>query len=90
MPKTKSGFEFELSKDRVNNYELLEAVSEIDDDPFAITRVLKLLLGKEDTNRLKDHIRTEDGIVPADKLTDEITEMFQSNVETKNSQSLLE
>lgn len=85
MPKTKSGFEFELSKDRLNNYELLEAVGEIDEDPFAITRVLKLLLGKEDTNRLKEHIRTEDGIVPADKLTDEITEMFQSNVETKNS-----
>lgn len=85
MVKTKSGFEIELSKDRLNNYELLEAVSEIDEDPFAITRVLKLLLGKEDTNRLKDHIRTEDGIVPADKLTDEITEMFQSNVETKNS-----
>ncbi|SDQ54741.1 hypothetical protein LHA31_02525 [Carnobacterium viridans] len=85
MVKTKSGFEIELSKDRLNNYELLEAVSEIDEDPSAITRVLKLLLGKEDTNRLKDHIRTEDGIVPADKLTDEITEMFQSMVETKNS-----
>lgn len=85
MAKTKSGFEYELSPERLNNYELLEAVSEIDEDPFAITRVLKLLLGKEDTNRLKDHVRTEDGIVPADKLTDEITEMFQSNDETKNS-----
>ncbi len=83
--KTKSGFEFELSQDRLNNYELLEAISEIDEDPFAITRVLKLLLGKEDTNRLKDHVRTEDGIVPADKLTDEITEIFQAKTETKNS-----
>lgn len=83
--KTKSGFEYELSPERLNNYELLEAVSEIDKDPFAITKVFKLLLGKTDTERLKNHLRTEDGIVPVDKLTDEITEMFQSKIETKNS-----
>lgn len=85
MPKTKSGFEFELSDERLNNYELLEAISEIEVDPAAMPKVLKLLLGKEDTKRLKDHIRTEDGFVPVDKLMVEITEMFQSRNETKNS-----
>lgn len=83
--KTKSEFEYELSPERLNNYELLEAISEIDEDPFAITKVLKLLLGKDGTKKLKDHVRTKNGIVPVDKLTDEITEMFQSKIETKNS-----
>lgn len=83
--KTKSGFEYELSPERLNNYELLEAISEIDEDPFAITKVLKLLLGKDGTKKLKDHVRTKNGTVPVDKLTDEITEMFQSKIETKNS-----
>lgn len=82
--KTKSGFEYKLSPERLNNYELLEAVGEIDQNPFAISKVLNLLLGKDEINQLKEHLRTEDGIVPLDKLEDEITEMFQSHDESKN------
>jgi len=82
---TKSGFKYEISEERLNNYELLEAVNEIEENPLAVTKVVNLLLGKEETKKLKDHVRTEDGIVPADKLTDIITEIFQAQVETKNS-----
>lgn len=82
---TKSGFKFEISEERLNNYELLEAVSEIEENPLAVSKVVNLLLGKEETKRLKDHVRTENGIVPADKLTDIVTEIFQSQLETKNS-----
>lgn len=83
--KTKSGFEFELSKERLNNYELFELISEIEENPLVMPQVLKLLLGKEDTKRLKDHVRTEDGFVPVDKIENEITEIFHSHSETKNS-----
>jgi len=48
------------------------------------------LLGKEQTIKLKDHLRDKDGLVPTDKLTDEIMEIFQSQSETKNSSSLPE
>lgn len=81
---TKSGFKFELDQERLNNYELLESISEIDEDPFAITKVLDLLLGKEEKNRLKEHIRNDEGIISVDEMTDEITEMFQSVDQTKN------
>lgn len=83
--KTSSGFEYELSEERLDNYELVEAIAEIDENPFAITKVVKLLLSEEETKRLKDHVRTESGTVPVKALTDEITEMFQSQSETKNS-----
>lgn len=82
---TKSGFKFELDPKRLDNYELLESVSEIEEDPIAVVRVLKLLLGKEDVKRLKEHLRNEDGIVPANKLMNEIQDMFQSQAEIKNS-----
>ena len=85
MAKTKSGFEVELSKDRLNNYELVEALGEFEENPIALTKVLKLLLGKEDINRLKEHLRNDEGIVPLDKLEKEIAEMFQSQPDTKNS-----
>lgn len=83
--KTKSGFEFEISKERLNNYELLELIGELEENPLALSKVVVLLLGKEQTQQLKDHLRTEDGIVPSEKMSAEITEIFQSQSATKNS-----
>lgn len=83
--KTSSGFEYEIEKERINNYELLENISELDDNPLALTKVVDLLLGKDQIKKLKDHVRTEKGLVPTDKLSSEITEIFQNQNETKNS-----
>lgn len=82
---TKSGFAFNIAKERLNNYELLEVIGELDSNPLVLSKVVKLLLGNEQTEELKNHLRTEDGLVPADKLSVEITEIFQSQSETKNS-----
>ena len=83
--KTKSGFSYELDKERLNNYELLEASEELEENPLVLSRVVNLLLGKEQTKKLKDHLRTENGIVPTEKMSEEITEIFQNQGETKNS-----
>ena len=48
--KTKSGFSYELDKERLNNYELLEAIEELEENPLVLSRVVNLLLGKEQTN----------------------------------------
>lgn len=83
--KTKSGFKYSVAEERLNNYELLEAIGELEENPLILTKVVDLLLGKEQKKELKDHVRTEDGLVPTDKLSDEITEIFQSQSEIKNS-----
>jgi len=83
--KTKSGFSYELDKERLNNYELLEAIEELEENPLVLSRVVNLLLGKDQTKKLKDHIRNKDGIVPTEKISEEITEIFQNQGETKNS-----
>ncbi|NLD31369.1 MAG: hypothetical protein GX662_03810 [Trichococcus flocculiformis] len=83
--KTKSGFSYELDKERLNNYELLEAIEELEENTLVLSRVVNLLLGKEQTKKLKDHLRTENGIVPTKKMSEEITEIFQNQGETKNS-----
>mgnify|MGYP001207959774 FL=1 len=88
--ETKSGFKFKISKARLENYELIESVSEVDENPLLLPKTVNLLLGKEQTGKLKDHLRDKDGLVPTDKLTDEIMEIFQSQSETKNSSSLPE
>ena len=88
--KTKSGFKFKISKARLENYELIESLSEVDENPLLLPKTVNLLLGKEQAIKLKDHLRDNEGLVPTDKLTDEIMEIFQSQSETKNSSSLPE
>ena len=88
--KTKSGFKFKISKARLENYELIESLSEVDENPLLLPKTVNLLLGKEQTGKLKDHLRDKDGLVPTDKLTNEIMEIFQSQDELKNSSSLPE
>lgn len=84
--KTSSGFEFTISEDIINVYELIENLGELDDNPIILGKIVKQILGKEQTGKLKDHIRNENGIVPIDKMTQEIIGIFQSaGKETKNS-----
>lgn len=84
--KTTSGFEFEISEDIKNDYELVENLAELEDNPLILAKVIKQILGADQTEKLKNHVRNEKGIVPTDKMTQEIIEIFQnSGEETKNS-----
>ncbi len=84
--KTSSGFDFTISKDVINDYELVENLGELDTNPLMLGTIVRQILGKEQTAKLKDHIRNENGIVPIDKMTQEIIGIFQSaGKETKNS-----
>lgn len=77
--ETKSGFKFEISERRLNNYELLELIGEVDEGQGQVfPKVVKLLFGDEQTKAFKDHLREEDGIVPNDKIADEIKSVFES------------
>ena len=83
--KTKSGFEFEVTDNALNNYELIETLSDVDSNPLLVPRLLNQLLGKEQREKLKDHVRNEDGIVPVQAISDEILEIFQSGADGKNA-----
>ena len=84
--KTSSGFKFEISKDVANDYELVEYLGELEDNPLVLGNIVTRMLGKEQTARLKDHIRNDKGIVQTDKMTKEIMDIFKnSGEETKNS-----
>lgn len=82
--KTNSGFEYKISKARLENYELIEALSEVEENPLLLPKAVNLLLGKEQANELKDHLRDDEGLVSSEELSHEITEIFQGQSETKN------
>lgn len=74
---TKTGFPFDISMERMENYEVVETIAEIDENPLVLPRLLKLLLGDQ-VAALKDHVRGEDGIVPTQMLMDEVRDIFES------------
>jgi len=83
--KTKCGFDYEIPKDNLDNYELVELLGEAQENPLLFPRAVTMFLGKEQTEKLKDHIRTDNGTVPAEKMTKLVMEIMQDQKETKNS-----
>lgn len=86
--KTESGFSIELEENALDNMEVLDALSDLDEgNPLAMSRLVVKLLGKDGKKRLYDHLRTEDGRVPASAVESSIMELFQSINAGKNSAS---
>lgn len=83
--KTKSGFEYAIERKRLNNYELIEALAELDKNSLLLPKVLILILGKEQKNKLVKHVKGDEEIADIDKMNQEIVEIFHVAQETKNS-----
>ena len=80
---TQTGFKFSINKSSFEDYELFELISEVDENPLAMPKLLKLLLGDQ-VSALKDHVRKEDGTVPMMAISEEIKDIFSANQEVKN------
>lgn len=77
--KTESGFEFELEESVIDNMELVDALSESEEeDPLAVSKVCLLLLGKEQRKKLYDCLRTKEGRVPIKEVSKNIIEIFSA------------
>lgn len=83
--KTSTGFETSIDPDRLENYELFEAIAaEEAGNPSATIKIVNLLLG-DGAITLKEHVRNEKGLVPIQGLMAEIKEIFEQVKELKNS-----
>lgn len=81
--KTSSGFEFKIDEDQLKNYEFVELVAEVDENELLMPKLLKMLLGDKQVKTLKNHIRDDKGMVPVEKMVDEIKDIFE-NAQIKN------
>lgn len=83
--KTSSGFDFHLDEEKTDDYEFLEMVCEIDNGKVSLIPKMAIqLLGKDQMDALKEHVRDSDGKVSARKIADEIGEIM-ANSKVKNS-----
>ena len=81
--KTSTGFQFQIAEGALDNYELVEALADIESDPLSVTTVVTLLLGKEQKEKLKDHVRNDEGVVTTTDLMKEIEEIFKTQNKVK-------
>lgn len=81
---TKTGFTYSVLEKNLKNYELVEVLGELESNPLVLPKVLKLLLGKEQIDKLKDHLRDKDGIVDTEKISAELQDIFEAQARLKN------
>nr|DAR03464.1 MAG TPA: hypothetical protein [Caudoviricetes sp.] len=81
---TKSGFRYEIKDERLNNFELVEILSEVDENPLLLPKMLNLLLGERQSKNLKNYLRDEEGFVSTDKIRETIEDIFAAQNKIKN------
>ncbi len=83
--ETNSGFRFKIDEEELDDYELLEALCEIDKGNVSlITDAAKKILGKRQLKELKEHVRNEKGRVPAKEMIEEIEQILSFHSKGKN------
>lgn len=81
---TKSGFEWDVNAERLDDWEILEILSDMEDGKMlAAPKLLKKVLGDKSRDLL-DHCRKDDGTVPTQAVLDEVFEIIGSLKEGKN------
>lgn len=83
--KTKNGFEFVISEDASNDWELLKAIRKCNDDASYVVDVAEGILGAEQLEKLEEYIREKDGKVTVTAMNTILEEILESAAELKNS-----
>ena len=83
--KTSTGFEFKVDEETLDNFELLEKLEEVaNGNGLAFVGLPKLLLGAEQEQVLREHVKKMDGKVTISGMQREFYEILEYNNETKN------
>lgn len=84
----KNGFNIILEDEALDDYEILMAFNAMDKDQRQIGRIDDVyvsLLGEEQYEALREHIRNENGRVRASEMVELLDEIMALDDETKNS-----
>lgn len=77
--KLSNGFEYEIDENVLDDMELIDAMEQSQgDDPLKVSKVITMVLGKEQKKSFYDSIRNEDKRVPVEKAVELFTELIES------------
>lgn len=85
---TSSGFKFKIDEVDLNDMEFIELMAEAEENPLKYPKMVERMLGKEQKQKLYDHVRTKEGRVPPDAIANVVEEIFiLAGEDAKNSES---
>lgn len=87
--KTESGLEMTVHNEKMNDMNYVELAARAEkDDAIAFSKMLTIAFGEEGKQKLYDHVKTEEGLVPpmaaAEKFKEIILLAQKENAELKN------
>ena len=84
--KLSDGFKVDINENCLNDWGFLTLLRKIDkgDTGLIVDIAEKLLGGEKEVDKLAKHLEV-DGVTPADKMVDALTEIMESANELKNS-----
>ena len=82
--KLNCDFEYEIDESVFDDMEFLDALTEITEDGMNLSRVVRMLFGKEQRKKLYNHLKSK-GIKPTiEVIGDIVYEIMTSSEESKN------
>lgn len=83
--KTRTGFEFEIEEESLDDFELLEKLCAVDNGDVAqVVPAITMLLGEGQKDRLKEHCRNGHGHILNERIFGEFAEILSSIRPGKN------
>lgn len=86
--KLKNGFDIRIEDENLDDFEVFEALCDIEQNPDDIVKTIfiyRRLLGEEQYERLKKHMKKPSGKISTDEMMETLDEILNINNETKNS-----
>ena len=80
---TKSGFRFSINENVMNDWEMMEKLAEMEDNPLASVAVIKKMLGKNQYEALKSHLKKKNGRITTEAMMECFTNFMNAKPETK-------
>ena len=81
--ETKRGFQYTLTDERLDDFETVELLMEAERDPSKIIYAAQRLLGDDQYQSLKEHIR-KDGKISTVAMMEEINDILLGSQTAKN------
>lgn len=77
--KLKNGFKYEVDEAVLDDMELIDAIAGAQTgNPAMVSGVVLSLLGKEQRDKLYEHVRGENGRVSATEIVEIVAEIFEA------------
>lgn len=79
-----NGFNYEIKDEALDNWELLEVLTEIDSgNQAAIVKAFPMLIGSEQFSQLKEHLKKVEGSVRITSMVNVFSEITRNSNELK-------